>query len=75
MVKTQFEKGVKCLKTDNDTEFFNSEVDNLLKEHGILQQSSCVYSLQQNETVEKRHRSILDIARALRFQAFVPLKS
>lgn len=27
MVKTQFEKGVKCLRAENGTEFFNTQVD------------------------------------------------
>ncbi|XP_060215361.1 uncharacterized protein LOC132642105 [Lycium barbarum] len=66
--------GVKCLRTDNGTEFLNEQVSSLLKDHGMLHQTSCVYTPQQNGVVERRHRTILDMARALRFQAHMPLK-
>lgn len=46
----------------------------LLRTQGIVHQSSCTYTLQQNGVVERKHRSILDMARALTFQAFQPLK-
>lgn len=74
MVKTQFEKYIKCLRTDNGTKFQISQVDSLLKKFGTLDQSSCVYSPQQNGVVERRHMSILDMARTLRFQVSIPLK-
>ncbi|XP_070013095.1 uncharacterized protein [Nicotiana sylvestris] len=46
----------------------------LLQSFGIIHQSSCVYTPQQNGVSERRHKYILDTARALRFQASVPLK-
>ena len=49
-------------------------VDALFREHGIMHQSSCVHSPQQNGVVERKHRSILDMARALRFQACIPIR-
>nr|XP_016498339.1 PREDICTED: uncharacterized protein LOC107817075 [Nicotiana tabacum] len=74
IVKNQFRTSVKCLRTDNDTKFMNDQVTSLLQNLGILHQSSCVYTPQQNEAVERRHRSILDMARVLRFHAYVPLR-
>ena len=47
MIKTQFGTTVKCIRSDNGTKFFNSQVDALFREHGILHQSSCVHSPQQ----------------------------
>nr|XP_009597447.1 uncharacterized protein LOC104093413 [Nicotiana tomentosiformis] len=73
MVRNQFRTSIKCLRTDNGTEFMNDQVTFLFQNLGILHQSSCVYTPQQNRVIEKRHRSILDMARALRFQAYVPL--
>lgn len=69
MVKTQFGVNVKCVRTDNETEFVNSHVTGLFKEFGVLYQISSVYSPQQNGVVERKNRSILDMARgALRFK-------
>ncbi|XP_015072692.1 uncharacterized protein LOC107016883 [Solanum pennellii] len=46
----------------------------LLKCLGIVHQSFCVYTPQQNGVVERRHGYILDTARAIRFEASVPLR-
>ncbi|XP_059315623.1 uncharacterized protein LOC132066310 [Lycium ferocissimum] len=69
-----FKCNIKCLRSDYDSEFLNHQVSALLKEHDTLHQSSCVYTPQQNGVVERRHGYILDIDRALRFQASIPLR-
>lgn len=74
MVKTQFDTLVKIIKTDNGTEFFSCQWNEFLRAHGVFHQSSCVYIPQQNDIVERKHRYILDIARALKFQANIPSK-
>lgn len=55
-------------------EFFSHEFKSLLSHLGIVHQSSCVYTSQQNGVVERKHRTILGIARSLRFQASLLLQ-
>lgn len=42
MVKTQFNKQVKIISTDNGTEFINSSLKDFYKKQGILIHTSCV---------------------------------
>lgn len=73
-VKTQFAAVLKIIRTDNGTEFFNQHCNALLDSYRILHQSSCVYTPQQNGIIKRKHRHILDIARALKFQACIPAR-
>lgn len=69
MAENQFNKKVKCVRSDNGTEFTNSSCRELFDENEIQHQTSCVYSPQQNRVVERRHRTILNMARSLLFQS------
>jgi hypothetical protein len=74
MVKTQFNVCIKRIRSDNGTEFVNSTLQNFFKQKGILHESSCVATPQQNGRVERKHRHILNVARALRFHANLPIR-
>lgn len=58
-VNTQFDKRIKLARTDNDTEFLNSVCTDLFKSLGIMHQTSCAYTPQQNGVAERKHRHIL----------------
>ncbi|CAH9127483.1 unnamed protein product [Cuscuta epithymum] len=73
-VKTQFHTCVKTFRSDNGLEFTQSSFQNLLLQNGIIIQTSCPGTPQQNGVVERKHRHLLNVARALRFQAGLPLK-
>lgn len=74
MVETQFNASIKRIRSDNDTEFINSTLQKFFHQKGILHESSCVATPQQNGRVERKHRHILNVARALRFQANLPIR-
>lgn len=69
MVSTKFDKQIKIIRTDNGPEFTLSEFYN---SKGMIHQLSCVGMPQQNGRVERRHQDILNINRALMFQASLP---
>lgn len=72
MVKTQFNKTVKVVRSDNGIEFVSLKSHFL--EHGILHQTTIAGTLQQNGHVERKNRHILIMARVLRFQANLLIK-
>ncbi|KAL2250242.1 UNVERIFIED_CONTAM: Retrovirus-related Pol polyprotein from transposon RE1 [Sesamum indicum] len=74
MVETQFAAKVKVIHSDNGSEFLNIHCATMCQRLGIIHQTSCVYTPQQNGRIERKHRQLLNIARALMFQAALPLR-
>ncbi|KAG5556472.1 hypothetical protein RHGRI_006920 [Rhododendron griersonianum] len=70
--RTQFNSTVKKIRSDNGSEIYSMR--NFFIAHGVEYQRSCVDTPQQNGVVELKHRHILVVARALRFQANLPLR-
>ncbi|KAL0397063.1 UNVERIFIED_CONTAM: Retrovirus-related Pol polyprotein from transposon TNT 1-94 [Sesamum calycinum] len=70
----QFGKGIKIFRSDNGSEFINQECRMLCANFGIIHQTSCSYTPQQNGRVERKHRHLLNVARALLLQASLPIK-
>ncbi|CAH9056431.1 unnamed protein product [Cuscuta europaea] len=71
MVDRQFNKNVKVVRSDNGKEFVG--LQEYFRNSGIIFQTSCVYTPQQNGRVERKHRHILEMARTLRFHANLPI--
>lgn len=74
MMKAHYKRTIKFFRTDNGSEFLNKKVHELFVTHGIIHQRTCVYTPQQNGVVERRHRTLLESARALMYQSSLPLK-
>lgn len=72
MTETQFGKRVQRLCIDNGAKFHSPEMIRFYQQKGILLQSSCPYTPQQNSVVERKHRYILDTARTLLFHSSMP---
>ncbi|CAM8941571.1 unnamed protein product [Rhodiola kirilowii] len=70
-VRQQFGCNVKRVRADNGTEFL--PLRPYFADHGIIFETSCVATPQQNGRVERKHRHLLNVARALRFQAQLPI--
>lgn len=73
-VTTQFHTSVKCLRSDNGGEFMNHDLCQFLNSQGIIHQTSCPSTPQQNGRVERKQRNLLEMTRALMFQANLPTK-
>ncbi|CAM8972042.1 unnamed protein product [Rhodiola kirilowii] len=72
LIQNQFDKQVKTFRSDNGGEFINTKMHNFLTSKGCIQQSTCPYTPEQNGLVERKHRHILEVARALMFEAGLP---
>ncbi|KAG8479954.1 hypothetical protein CXB51_025047 [Gossypium anomalum] len=72
MIRTQFNSNIHTLRTDNGREYFNSVLSPYLSEQGIIHQSSCPDTPQQNGVSERKNRHLLAVARALMFTMGVP---
>lgn len=59
MVERQFNTKVKVIRSDNVLELGG------VLSHGIVHQTSCVATPQQNDIVERKHRHLLETSRAL----------
>jgi hypothetical protein len=56
---------IKKIRSDNGTEFKNSQVEGFLEEEGIKHEFSSPYTPQQNGVVERKNRTLLDMARTM----------
>ena len=72
MVETQYNKKIKVLRTDNGTEFINQNFVNFTNSKGMIHQTSCVYTPQQNGVSERKNRHLLEMTRTLLLQNQVP---
>lgn len=62
------------MKSNDATESFNHQFTNLFWNLGIFHQSSYSYTPQQNGIAERKHRHILNIVGAIRFQSQLTIK-
>ncbi|KAL1222421.1 Retrovirus-related Pol polyprotein from transposon TNT 1-94 [Cardamine amara subsp. amara] len=72
LISRQFDKKIKMVRSDNGTEFTCLTTEFCAQ--GIVHQTSYVGTPQRNGRVERKHRHILNVARALLFQASLAIK-
>lgn len=61
-VERQFERKVKTIRSDNGSEFIC--MHEFFRDKGIIHETSCVGTPQQNGRIERKHRQILTLSRA-----------
>ena len=72
MIKTLFDVKIKRFRSDNGKEYFNQVLSSSFAIEGIIHESSCVSTPQQNGVAERKNGHLLDTMRALFFQKNVP---
>jgi transposase InsO family protein len=71
-ISNQFNVKLLAFRTDNAREYLDSAFQQFLESRGIIHQTSCVRTPQQNGIAKRKNGPILAIARALMLQMNVP---
>ncbi|KAI8116877.1 Retrovirus-related Pol polyprotein from transposon TNT 1-94 [Lucilia cuprina] len=60
-VENELGRKIKCLRTDNGTEYCNKRLTQILTASGIQHQTTVPYNPQQNAVAERMNRNIVDV--------------
>lgn len=71
-VELESRRPVKMIQTDNGTEFINSNLENFLLDKGILHEKVATYTPEQNGSVERANRTIIQGIRTLLSDSKLP---
>jgi transposase InsO family protein len=63
--QNEFDIKVKRIRSDNDTEFKNTQVKDYLDEEDIKYEFSARYTPQQNGAVERKNRTLIEMTRTM----------
>ena len=73
-IQTQFNISICVLRSDNAKEYFSAPFISFMSQHGILYQSSCAHTPQQNGVAERKNRHLVETARTLLLHCHVPFR-
>ena len=73
-IQTQFNISIRVLLSDNTREYFSAPFISFMSQHGILHQSSCAHTPQQNGMAERKNRHLVETARTLLLHYHVPFR-
>lgn len=75
MVETQFNSKVLTVRSDNAFKLGSSSTGiAFFSDKGVIYQTTCPHTPQQNGVVERKHKHLLETAKALLFQSSLPIK-
>ena len=72
LIKTQYQHSIKILKSDNGREFVNSAMKLYFQENGMIHQTSCAYTPEQNGVAERKNCSLLEMTRSMLIESKAP---
>lgn len=72
MIQTQFSTKIKVLRTHNGREYVKIKFQDYFQHHGLIHETSCTQTPQQNDIAERKNQHILETTRALLIGAHVP---
>ena len=72
MLQTQFHAKPQILRYDNGGEYINSAIKQFLSDQGMLHQTSCTDTPQQNGIANRKNRTLLEITRSLLIESHTP---
>ena len=72
-IKTKYGKTLKCLRTDNGSEYLNDQVQNYTNKEGILHERSNIECQEENGSSERYNQTLLNYARTMLIGAGIPI--
>ena len=74
LIKNHTKKKIKTFRSDNGGEFTSNEFKELCKDSRIKREFSTPYNPQQNGIVERKNRTIMEVARAMLHDQDIPMR-
>ncbi|WZY94101.1 hypothetical protein YC2023_066430 [Brassica napus] len=71
-VTNQYHAKIKIFRSDNGGEYTGHAFRDHLAQHGILHQTSCPYTPQQNGVAERKNRHLMEVSRSMMFHKGIP---
>ena len=73
-LKTEYELTLKHIRSDNGTKFKNTHIEEFLDDYGITHEFSVAYTPQQNGVVERKNRTLIEMARTILAEYKTPIR-
>ena len=72
LIQTKFSTSIRCFRSDNAKDYVNTTLTTFFQTNGIIHETSCLYTPQQNGLAEQKFRYMLETSRSLLFHMHVP---
>jgi hypothetical protein len=63
--ENEFDFKIKKIRSDNDSEFKNSKIEDYCDEKGVKHEFSANYTMQQNGVAERKNQTLIDMTRSM----------